>query len=56
MLNMGTNEFLDQTETALQHSKAHSGYQKRKGTGKGNEEVQMNRHTRLCKIIKESPL
>ena len=47
MLKMDTNELLDQTQTILQHSKAHSGYQKRKVAGKGNEKMEMNIHTRL---------
>ena len=44
---MDTNELLYQKEMALQHSKAHSGYQKRKVAGKGNEKMEMNIHTRL---------
>ena len=53
---MDTNELLYQKEMALQHSKAPYGYQKGKVVGKGNEKVEMNIHTRLCKIISKNPL
>lgn len=52
---MDTNEIY-QTEKASQHSKAPYGYQKGKAMGKRNEKVEMNIHTRLCKIITKNLL